>query len=279
MADAPNQNQAETSSPLAQTGSPSPTVAQSTANELCKSRRIRLTQAQVTGILETAMRIDDQHILTELRTELQRSCIIVRDRDLETRPPDAALKARVDSLEAETKALALKVADYRKRAYAQLKSKISERLEREVAPFLKPVQTERAPKETLLTSHVGRSTARLQEVRSEMQRMSEDVLQTDRRVTNLRTVLQKIGEDAAGNLDADVSQTIDADWTLLMKDTRSKRGKRSRQESPIPVRFRRREEQSGDGMVSPFVTPRSKMRKRAARYCSDLPPKRLEMPR
>lgn len=270
---------------------PAPSMeSHSPARELSKTsptrptRRVKVTQKQLDRLFEAAAATGNKEIFHALTTELPRSCVVIRESDLPMELVDQDLAERVAKLEDEANEWGEHVAELRERGEAILNKRVSKHLNDVCAPHLAKPQLPLAESVSppFVGGHVDKSIARLGTVATGVEKMRKKVEDTKKRASNLRTVLERIGEDAAGNVDANVSQTIQADWTILMEDAgrlRSKKNMSSKFSSPIPTHAKRREDASDEGMISPFVTPRSKLRRRTARQCCGLPPMRLHMPR
>lgn len=247
-------------------------------------KRIVLSEHQLQAILRAARATGNDDAYRAVQAGLSRSCTICRDSlPPRVQPPDANLFAQVTALRARLKDLVAAVAEKRERVPRELSQVIKTRLVEVSSPHMKSPQTrpiEDVP--TSLPSATVKSASSLAAIVSSIRKSRVRAAATERRARNVRIVLQKLKDDAADNPDADVSQTINADWTVNVNE-HQKRTRRpsfaSSFNSPIPTHRQRRKEDSDDAMLSPFVTPRSKTRRLAARCLRGAPPLQLDMPR
>lgn len=247
-------------------------------------KRVPLREDQLRAILRVAHETGNDHAYLAVQAGLSRSCTVCRvPLRPRVKPPDKAMVARVSELRARVKELSAAVAGMSERVPDELHQRIKNRLLEVSTPYMKsPDTTSTVDVPVPVSSVTTKSASTLIAIVSSLQKLHMHAADTERRASNVRTVLQKLKADAADNPDADVSQTINADWTVNDNEQLKRTKKTSFStafSSPIPTHRRKRREDSDDVMLSPFITPRSKMRRRATRCLRDVPSLRFDMPR
>lgn len=275
---------------------PAPTAdagaASSSAPPRTAGRRVQITATRLHQILEAARATGNATVFDALSTELKRSCRLLPDAPLRERAPDADLHARVAALRERASALARETASMRTRARPHLRDALARRLaaraarhESSFAAQLSPQGGGATDMEAVLAKfnrRVYKSAASLAAFADGIRKVRMNAGDTKRRVDNVRNVLAGLDDDARNNVNGNVSQTIHADWTIMLKDVSASRACPMSPEmySPIPTHAPLEcTDGDEDLMASPFVTPRSKARKRVARSFNGLEPRRLQLPR
>ena len=210
--------------------------------------KIRVTESQLDKILSTASSNAALHAL--LARELPKNTRVIHPSDYPEAPIDEDLVRRVQSLQSTVESLSKLVAKRREEAVAKLQEQVSA-AHADVSnirpPSPRPLPERRVyPPALPVAAVLGKAAARAKDTR--------------KRANRVRQVLRMLCENAQDR--DDVSCTIAADWSDTFEDL----GKALSRDDAEEV-----------STISPFVTPRSKTRKRIARFAGQM--RRLELPR
>lgn len=260
------------------------------------NKRVLLSESQIRFIAETAQSTGNKYVINTVSKTLSRSFAVKKRSKPKCPPPaepDPELAARVETLRKHAIELGAKLFEVRATAPKKIRDHMIAERTKSAARFINlpaPLTSPQTQRQQKIPPAVESSMQRLTAISTEIKKTQKTAADAVLRVNNARIVLQKLKEDAAvNNCEQDVSQTIDADWTINVNPS-SNKNKRTKKSfsatsaaqsisSPIPARPPRNSDDLEALSLSPFVTPRSKVRRRTARFLNDVPGPRFGMPR
>lgn len=273
-----------------------PTSQTDSVGQSCRTihphKLVVLTEAQLAAITEAAEQTGNERVISVVEKAIRTSFAkLVRKppQPIEA-PPDLELASRVKALEERARLLASKLVEIRRNGAKELANRISHNLSEVLENSVNSNTTSHIANSidnlTLppIPNTAEASVTSLSSILKRIKKTSSTLKDVNRRVQNVDSVLQSINEESeAKRQNEDVSVTINADWTINLTSKPKKTGKRKKPVeednygSPIPNHPSHRDDLD-ECPLSPFVTPRSKMRRRIAQL-GDVPPFKLDMPR
>lgn len=251
-------------------------------------KRVVLTEHQLATILTAAKATQNDKLLEVVTKALARSFVTektTKPQPVEA-PPDPQLASHVKALEAQAAELSSRLDAIRRQAAKQLVNQTKSDLKHSIQSFqLEPSKISSSiPPHPPFPPSVKSSSEKLGPQPKTIKKINTKIVDTERRAQNLSVILQRLTDQANTKSPGDVSLSINADWTINVNDLQQSRTPDRNLEpaesgygSPIPSHPRPRD--YSDECLSPFITPRSKMRRRTARQLNAIAPLKLDMPR
>lgn len=253
-----------------------------------KRRQIILTTDLARRVLNAARVTGNKAVYEALQTQLPRGCLIIRQDQLPERPLNPAIIAEETRLEMELIEIAKKTATLRQKAKPILLERARKTAHAAVSHLLanprfaassNPANNLSQFNRPSLTrpKHVDDAINRLSSLPSAIQKTRHQATNTKEKLGNILKVFALLKHNVTQQANADTTPTVEADWTVTVKEGVST----PECSSPtIPVRPPLiNDNDPDDPMASPFVTPRSKARKRATRSIKGMDPIRFQLPR
>lgn len=253
-----------------------------------KRRQIIATVDLVQRILNAARDTGGDTIHEHVQTNLPHGCLILSHDQLPARPPNPVLVAKETRLQKQLAEIAQKTIALRHKAMAVLLERARQTAHAAVSrvltnpTFSKPSDrvnhTSLYNKASLSNAKpVDAAVDRITSLPPIIQKTRQQATNTKEKLSNIHKVLAQLKDNTFQQVTAATTPTVNADWTVNVKDSLNTPGYSS---PTIPERPSLINDNDADEtLASPFVTPRSKARKRAARSIYGLNPIRFQLPR
>lgn len=267
--------------------------------------RVSITQSQLDRLLQIIDATANPTIISALKANLPRSLNVIHPSDFPEAESDMELASRVTALHARANALSTAVETDRARVLPQLRTRLSESLA-PLSAILSSMPSDTSPPPELpFASLVGECAATLDNIPTAIERATSTAQTNRGRADKLREALrlisanahQRTSENASHHGNGEVSRTLTADVSrILASDPVSRMkggsaltgtdgsmddGDDAQFQSPsIPVHAPPEDRDDDDMLaLSPFITPRSKTRKRLIRASTLLSTPKFQLPR
>lgn len=251
-----------------------------------KRRQIILTADLARRILDAAQATGNNIVYEALQTHLPRGCLILRHDQLPVRPPNPAIIAEEIRLQARLVEIAQITIAMRQKAKPVLLERARKTAHAAVSrllanpkfpvPFDPDANLDHIKKPSSdRPKYVDDTIDKIASLPPAIQKTRHQATNTREKLANIHKVLGQLKDNAVRQTPTDATPTVHADWTILVKESLNTPANSS---PTIPIQPPlTHDDDPDDQMASPFVTPRSKARKRAARSVNDMDPIRFQI--
>lgn len=208
-------------------------------------------------------------LLPILHRSFESNLRVLHSKDAPLAPLDTALADRVRDLETRATQLSRHLQATREQCVTSLEHQLKQ-AHTCLAEIPDLPQSTDHPQSPSLQKKLVDGAPRVSAVKLAIEKVSVATRDTKHRAEKVREVLRIICDNAASIDDSDVSRTIAADWSDTFEHLDSLPHVAS--DSLIPLHSID-PDHSDSPLISPFITPRSKLRRRVARFSSHAVPK------